>query len=486
MLHLQLDRQRSHHPYYLQIMEQIRGAILAGHVSRGFQLPPSRQLAIELGIARRTVVLAYEELCAQGYCESQVGKGTSVADVALLHVAPLEHRTTTGLPQWLVGKTPRSAVPEGEWQPTLNDKSISPQQSLICFTPSLAQTNLLPLKAMQKAFQTVMQTASIHLQGYEKNNGHPELLDAICHHVLSNRGITTSPNQILITNGSLHSSYLLAELFTPHGGGLSYGVPGYLPISRNFIKKGIQGIPCAVDTDGICLTEAAHLARFHYVMPEHHFPTGVTLSPERRGLLLQLASQQDALIIEDDYDSEFYFNRHPLPALKAAEYNERVIYLGTFSKTLFNGLRVGYIIAHPEIIQQLMDLRWQMDGGTSLILQLWLAELLKSGTIDHHLRRMRVHHRKKRDLIAQYLHRDFPHWQWQPPTGGLQFWIKLPPEQSALKVVQQCRALGVNVFSGHHYYSSECKQERDHLILGFGTVTEQQIHQAFSQLKNLP
>ncbi len=473
MLHVELQRHPPHSPYYLQIVEQVRSSILSGELPAGMQLPPSRQLAIELGIARRTVVVAYEELCAQGYCASRVGRGTVVAPtIAVSSATP--HHSTIGLPQWLRLET--STAPESS--PSIAQN----RQSLICFAPSLAQTDRLPIKAMQQAFQSVMQTAPTRFREYDRNNGHPALLEAICQNVLPDRGIQATPDQVIITNGSLHSSFLLARLFAPYGGSISYGVPGYLAIPANFAEQDILELPCSIDAEGICLTDEARLARFHYVMPEHHFPQGVTLSPERRATFLQLAARYDSLIIEDDYDSEFYFDRHPLPALKATDLSKRVIYMGTFSKVLFNGLRLGYIVAHPTIIQQLVDLRWQQEGGTSLVLQLWLAELLNSGAVDRHLRRMRVHHRKKRNLIADYLRRNFPDWQWQMPSGGLQFWIELPPQQNSTQVIQQWIERGVQIFSGVDYCDRDPKGSKSYLIMGFGGVTEEQIHQAFTQL----
>jgi GntR family transcriptional regulator / MocR family aminotransferase len=473
MLHVELQRHRSHRPYYLQIVEQIRSNILSGELPAAMQLPPSRQLAIELGIARRTVVVAYEELCAQGYCVSRVGQGTVVAPIIKISSTKLDP-PIAGLPQWF--RLGTSTALENSPSITQN------QQSPICFAPSLAQTDRLPIKAMQQAFQAVMQTASTRFQEYDRNNGHPALLEAICQIVLPTRGIQAAPEQVIITNGSLHSSFLLAKLFAPYGGSISYGVPGYLAIPANFIEQGILGLPCSIDAEGVCLTDEAHSARFHYVMPEHHFPQGVTLSPERRGLLLELADRHDALIVEDDYDSEFYFDRHPLPALKATDRSERVIYMGTFSKVLFNGLRVGYIVAHPTIVQQLVDLHWHQEGGTSIVLQLWLAELLKSGAVDRHLRRMRVHHRRKRNLIADYLRRNFPDWQWQMPSGGLQFWIELPPQQNSTQVIQQWIERGVQISPGVDYCDFESKESKNYLILGFGGVTEEQIDRAFTQL----
>ncbi len=474
MLHIELQRYRSHRPYYLQILEQVRSGILSGEFPAGMRLPPSRQLAIELGIARRTVVIAYEELCAQGYCVSRVGHGTVIAPITKVNTIS-SHHPRTGMPQWFTVEA--FASPETISSITLNRKS------LICFAPSLAQTERLPIKAMRQAFQSVMQTASTSFQDYKRNNGHPSLLKAICQAVLPDRGIQATPDQVIITNGSLHSSFLLAKLFAPYGGSISYGIPGYLAIPANFTEQGILGLPCSVDTEGVCLTDEARSARFHYVMPEHHFPQGVTLSPERRASLLELANHHDALIVEDDYDSEFYFDRHPLPALKATDPSERVIYMGTFSKVLFNGLRVGYIVAHPTMIQQLVDLRWQQEGGTSLVLQLWLAELLNSGAVERHLRRIRVHHRKKCNLIADYLRRDFPDWRWQMPSGGLQFWIELPLQHNAQQVIQQWLERDVQIFSGLDYCDRQSKESENYLILGFGGVTEEQIDQAFTQLR---
>ena len=487
MLHIQLDRRHAHRPYYLQILEQIRESILAGELTAGMQLTPSRQLALELGISRYTVVSAYEELCAQGYCISRVGQGTVVVDIGKLKAISPNHKPnhkTTQLPKWLLLE---SSTFE-KTSPTI----LQPiAQSIISFEPSLAQTDCLPFKAMGQAFREVMHIAPTRFQEYERSNGHPALLEAICRVVLPNRGIQVTPEQVFITNGSLHSSFLLAKLLSSHASSISYGVPGYLAIPQNFTNQGIVGLSCPVDSEGICLTSDAQKASLHYVMPEHHFPQGVTLSPERRAKLLQLAEENDALIIEDDYDSEFYFDRHPLPAFKAIDPTERVIYMGTFSKELFNGLRVGYIVAHPAIIQELINLRWQIEGGTSIVLQLWLAELLNSGVVDRHLRRVRVRHRKKRNLIADYLRRDFPDWQWRLPGGGLQFWIQLPPKQNAAQIIQEWLNRGVKIFSGFEYCdralgggfdNRNSKESKNYLILGFGAVTEAQIYQAFDRV----
>jgi GntR family transcriptional regulator/MocR family aminotransferase len=472
MLHIDLDKSPKHFPYYLQISEQVRKAIASGKLAAGTRLPPSRQLAIELGIARRTVVLAYEELCAQGYCISQVGHGTVVAQIPVLQRED-SIGNTQGFPKWL--------LTEANYTFQADDQTTNK----ICFTPSLAQVDRLPLKVMQQTMSRMIRHAIPEFGHYKKNNGDLELIQALCQQVLPTRGIEAEPHQVLITHGSQHSSSLLSMLVAPYGGNISYGVPGYPAIPHNFILRGMNGIACPVDSEGVCLMEEAYSARIHYVMPEHHFPQGVTLSPSRRSALLQLAEAQDALIIEDDYDSEFYYDRHPLPALKAGNRGGRVIYMGTFSKLLFNGLRLGYVVAHPEIIRRLVDIRWQLDGGTSLVLQRWVAELLQSGAVERHLRRMRIHYRKKRDLIATYLQELFPEWQWQLPSGGMQFWVQLSPEQSAEAIVHRAAERGVGLWSGAAYYKPGVKEANGYLVLGYGAITESEIHQAFDRLRGL-
>ena len=472
MLHIDLDKTSKHLPYYLQILEQIRNAIASGTLAAGTQLPPSRQLAIELGIARRTVVLAYEELCAQGYCTGKVGHGTVVTQIPVLQRED-KIRNTQAFPKWL--------LTEASYTFQADDRDTDK----ICFTPSLAQVDRLPLKTMQQTLNQMIRQAIPELSHYKKDNGDLELIQALCQQVLPTRGIQAEPNQVLITHGSQHSSSLLSLLVAPYGGSISYGTPGYLAIPQNFIMRGMKGIACPVDSEGVRLTEDAYSARIHYVMPEHHFPQGVTLSPSRRSALLQLAEVQDTLIVEDDYDSEFYYDRHPLPALKAGDLGGRVVYMGTFSKLLFNSLRLGYIVAHPEIIRRLVDIRWQLDGGTSLVLQRWVAKLLESGCVERHLRRMRIHYRQKRDSIATYLRELFPEWSWQLPGGGMQFWIKLPPNQPADEIVDLAAQRGVGLCSGAAYYVHKVKDVNYYLVLGYGAVTESEIHQAFDRLKGL-
>jgi GntR family transcriptional regulator/MocR family aminotransferase len=455
------------------LTEQVRAAIVAGELTAGYRLPSSRQLARELGLSRRTVVLAFEELCAQGYCISRTGDGTTVAKIPALKQSRAA-LSTHSFPQWLA----LESCPEFF---NSNPEPATPIE--IDFAPGTTQISDLPHKSIFQALKKSLDRMSTQCSSLRRSsNGYPDLIEQICHQVLPMRGIKADPNQILITNGSQNGVALISRLLAPYGGSISYGVPGYLSIPWQFTSQEFTGIPCPVDEDGMRLLPEANSARLHYVMPEHHFPIGVTLSLARRAALLQLAEQQDALILEDDYDSEFYYDRHPLPALKSQDRGGRVIYLGTFSKILFNSLRLGYIVAHPEIIRRLRDLHWLINRGSNIISQLLVAELLESGSIERHLRRMRISYRHRRDLIAAYLLQNFPEWQWQLPQGGMQFWIELPPDELADTVLELGIQRGVMLHSAKLHYEQLSQESLRHLILGFGAVSEAQIHQAFKRL----
>jgi GntR family transcriptional regulator / MocR family aminotransferase len=446
-------------------------------VAAGGRLPSSRQLARELGIARRTIVLAFEELCAQGYCTSQTGQGTTIAEISSVQESALSPNTQS-FPQWL----------ELESSPALFDATPQPTTPIdIDFALGTTKLNDLPHKALSRALQNSLDHLKIDGTSFDLagSHGHAKLIELICDRILPMRGIQADPSQVLITNGSQNAVSLISQLLAPYGGSISYGVPGYLSIPWQFTSQGITGIPCPVDRDGMQLIPEVNSARLHYVMPEHHFPTGVTLSPTRRAALLRLAEQQDALILEDDYDSEFYYDRHPLPALKSQDRGGRVIYLGTFSKILFNGVRLGYIVAHPELIRRLSNLHWLINRGSNLLSQLLVTELIESGNLERHLRRMRGVYRNRRDLMAQYLLRRFPQWQWQIPQGGMQFWIELPPDELAERVRECWSQRGIRLHSVNLHYPQSSLKSQHHLMIGFGAVSEAQIHQAFQRFDKL-
>lgn len=196
----------------------------------------------------------------------------------------------------------------------------------------------------------------------------------------------------------------------------SFWRAGLPEFARNFSRFGYNLQSHRMDPEGIDLSDFRPTAKdILYLMPEHHFPQCITLSDSRRSEIIHLASQKKVLLLEDDYDSEFYFDKVPRPALRSTAASEQVVYMGTFSKVLFNNVRLGYLVADSHLIQQMAALHWSLSRGTSGLVQQWVAELLKSGTYARHLRRMRTVYRHKRDDMVALVRKYLPDAQFSVP-----------------------------------------------------------------------
>ncbi|MEP9351923.1 PLP-dependent aminotransferase family protein [Xanthobacter sp. KR7-225] len=467
MLQIALREGHGSLPIHRQIADQIRYQIEHGEVEHGAMLPSSRDLARELGVARGTVVLAYEELCAAGVCESHVGRGTRVKRTARREERPVETRGT-GCPVRRLLDTPDEPV------------FIDPRE--LSLLPSIADIEHLPITQLRRGFDRVLRRTA-HLKFFTESAGDPMLRRQICEHILPERGIEAHPDEVLVIPGTQYGAVLIALTQAKERRNIHFGTPGYLDIARNFARFGFDLHDHPVDAGGILLT-TSDLGKndILYVMPEHHFPQCVTLSDARRAEIVHAVEQRDLLVIEDDYDSEFYYDRRPRPALKASNARDGVIYLGTFSKTLFNSLRLGYVVAEPPLVREMATLHWSLSRGTSGVLQRWVAELLDGGIIAAHTRRMRTVYRRKRDRITALLRREFPHWRFDPPRGGLQFFLDLGSAGHASEVIAICRAQKLRVALPSNYVMNG-KAEQQFLVLGFGSAALSQIESALLEVK---
>ena len=478
MLNIRVDSSESSGPIYLQIARSIQRRIVEGGLKSGQALPSTRQLARELGISRGTVIQAYEELSSQGYCDIKKGSGTRVSKIYSLQ------NDRIALPASPVSKWFRH-VPARN-----NNASISSglknERINIDFAPGVTGMNEISHKAITRSMKKALSGLTRQPAIFERNfaAGDPFLIKKICTDILPARGIQADPDQVIITNGSQSGSDLLSRILSRHGGSISYGVPGYLSIPMHFTSQGFKGIPCSVDSDGVKITGKAKTAQIHYVMPEHHFPTGVTLSPSRRLRLLELAEINDSIIVEDDFDSEFYYDRHPLPALKSHDSSGRVVYIGSFSKVLFNGLRMGYVVADTKIIEQLKELQWATCRFVNTLTQQMVGHMIDNGDYERHLRRMRNTYRRHRNMVAHGLREHFPAFIWDLPTGGLQFWIKASDAFDVDRFLSRCLRQGVKLHSGRIHYLRQTAESKQHINLGFSSVTKEQIKEGFKIIAN--
>lgn len=450
MIEIHLDLSRQSAPIHLQICEQITSQVEHEILASDDRLPPTRALAHQLNISRGCVVRAYETLVATGICRSVIGRGT-----------------------FIIGRTQQPAKSVENLLPRMKKEPIDLAavggHDLVSLLPSQANIEHLPVSDFRKAFNQTLRYPR-RFSEFSEGAGDYRLRALICERLLSARGINASPEHVLIVPGTQYASVLLAMTLSKTHKDLHFGVPGYLDIARNFERFGFALKPHPVDSVGMLLPESALNSDVIYCMPEHHFPQCVALSAERRKSLLDLTEVNDVLVIEDDYDSEFYFNRMPMPALKAQDPNGKVIYLGTFSKTLFNSLRLGYVVANESLINTLASLHWSLSRGTSTLVQRWVGEIIEGGMYERHIRRMRSVYRVKRDAVAELIRRYFPTAQFSVPSGGLQLFIQLSDARSSTAIYSWCKANGVRL-ADPTAYLMDAGQHADFIVLGFANIS---------------
>lgn len=357
----------------------LRAAILDGRLAAGVRLPSSRALAVQLGVRRNAVVVAFELLLSDGLAEARVGDGTYVA---------------ARVPQ---GTKPTDPVP-----PSMPLAGRKP------FALGCTSADPILLRRLGRALRDRVVRADAADLGYGDTRGAEPLRRAIATHLAASRGVACDPGQIIITSGTQQGLRLCAEVLLRPGDPVWMEDPGY-PIARRTLESlGAQLVPVPVDQAGIDVAEGrrrAAGARMAHVTPSHQFPTGVTLSMARRLALLDWARDADAWIVEDDYDSEFRFAGAPLTALAGIDRAGRVIYLGTFSKTLFPGLRIGFAVLPTALVGRVVTARAVSDRFPSPLIGGALAEVMESGEFNAHLRRMRTRYRAARRLVAETLQR---------------------------------------------------------------------------------
>ena len=386
----------------------LRAAILEGRIAAGTRLPSSRTLAEQLGLRRNAVVVAYEHLLSDGLAEARVGAGTYVS---------------AQLPRGTVGAPAAPRLP-------------APRQAPF----ALGRTHADPttLRRLGAALRRRLASADPAWFGYGDPRGGRELRAALAAHLAATRGLRCDPDCILITSGTQQALRLCAEALLRPGDAIWLEDPGYPAARRLFEAMGAGTVAVPVDAAGLMVEagrrRAPH-ARLAYVTPSHQFPTGVAMSMARRVALLDWAREADAWVLEDDYDSEFRYAGPPLTALAGIDGHARVAYLGTFSKTLFPGLRIGFLVVPPTLLAPVCAARAATDRFPPAPLADALAELLRDGSFAAHVRRMRSRYRAARDLVVDTLRSSSGgRLQVAVPEQGLHLVARLPPGLPAAEI----------------------------------------------------
>lgn len=459
-LPIALDRASST-PLHAQLAAQIRAGALTGTLPAGTALPGSRSLAAELGVTRGVVTAAFEALRLDGTLDTRVGSGTRVA----AGVAVYGGRERGGRsPHWLT-------LPDDA---PVDARVTTPG---IHFQPGVAGTQVLDLRAWRAAWAAAGRTPP---EGdYGDAAGERELRAALAAFVGRARGLRATPEQTVVTAGSLSALGLIARLLPP-GSRVLFENPGYRAARQVLLDAGMEIRPIPVDDEGL-VTDDLPRARLAVVTPSHQYPLGVRMTLSRRLALLRWAQEHDALIVEDDYDGEFRYGATPLPPLASLEGAEgRVLYLGTLSKLLTPAVRTGFLVAPPVLVPALTRARTLADGGHGRITQAALIHFIGGGHLDRHVRRARRWHAGQQATLAHTLAPLSPHARLGGIEAGLHACLHLPAHIPGAEVAAALAQRGVFVSTLHSYTFAGAVPNA--LLLGYGGLTAAQVERGAREI----
>ncbi|MGH7995086.1 MAG: PLP-dependent aminotransferase family protein [Opitutaceae bacterium] len=386
-----------------QVTDGLRQSIISGAVATSARLPATRGLSRRLGVGRNTILNAYEQLALEGYARGRLGSGTYVAadlpDPKLRAASGIAERIG---PDPVLHPTERlNRIRRAPFLDTSNPSLFRP------FCPSIPSSSDFPIEEWESVRRRVLRTGSARLLEYAHPQGHPALREAIANHCRDYRGVLCHADQIVITSGAQAGFNLVLGVLSDVGSPVWVEDPGYIGFRGAAEASGGLVVHRPVDAEGIVLPHGrpAKAPALIYVTPSHQFPLGVTMSLRRRMALLDFAERNGTWIIEDDYDSEHRYSGRPLPALQGLRAGGRVVYVGTFSKTLFPALRLGFLIVPPLLVADFTRLRAILDTFSPTIDQAVLARFLSDGRYARHLRRMQYIYGERRDAFCAEMDR---------------------------------------------------------------------------------
>ena len=447
MLELELRRGRLRR----SLTEALRSAIQEGRLPAATVLPSSRRLAIDLGVSRGVVTDAYDQLASEGYLEVKPRSAPVVAAVAM-------------------GPPPTAEPAPRRWR--------------FDFSATTPDVGLFPRRMWTRAVERALRVAPDAALDYGDGRGRIELRMALSSYLARVRGVRVDPGRIVVTQGFGHGLDLLCRVLAESGATtVAMETPSHPELWQTITRSGLRLAACSVDSDGVRTDELEMLdADAAVVAPAHQFPTGVVMAPARRLALVGWAAARNALVIEDDYDAEFRYDRAAVGAVQGLD-PERVAHIGTASKTFAPGVRLGWMSLPAELVEQVRVRRVLSDSGTPAIDQLALADLLSTGEYERHVVRARHEYRHRRDRLVRALAKKLPRLQFGGAAAGMQLLLQLPDnvDDVALADAAASRGIGVRALSPLHLNRSSQRG----LLLGYGRLSESRIEAAVGALSSV-
>jgi GntR family transcriptional regulator / MocR family aminotransferase len=464
-------------PLHRQIYDQWRAGILSRRFHPGERVPSSRSFAGACAVARLTVTTAYDQLLAEGYFETRHGAGTFISSALPDEISrPVRVSAGTaagankirlssyGSRLGAIQRLPASAS-------ALNLSNVSPDLTLF------------PFPLWRRLVSRHLRRASPALFDHgARPAGHDGLREAIAMHLARTRAVRCSPEQVIVVSGSQQALDLCTRLLLDPGDEAAVEEPGYPGVRQLFLANGGSLGTLPVTDTGASISGLTDKTRLAHVTPSHQFPTGVSMSLARRLELIGWARKNGAVLLEDDYDSEYRYSGPPLPAMHSLADGGGVIYIGTFSNVMFRGLRLGYLVVPKELIAPFTTAKWMADRHTTLLEQAALADFLTEGHLDRHIRRMRRLYKRRRDVLLDALDRYFhERVAIRGDAAGLHLTATFARGSG---VRARAAENGVHLTGTGIYYLS--KPVPDEFILGFAAIGERTIREAVKRLAVQP
>ena len=459
-------------PPFLQIARALTDDIRRGRLRPGNRLPGSRDLAAAARVHRNTVIAAYAELVAEGWLEAAQGRGTFVASALPESRARAVSRNARER-----GDAPRRAgfaVPDG---PDVYRPPVLPRGTLN-LSSGAPDPRLVPATAIGRAYRRVLARRAEALLTYGDPEGHPALRAALASMLAATRALPIGAEDVCVTRGSQMALSLVARALLRPGDLVAVESVGYRPAWEAFRAAGARVVPLAIDAGGIDVDALARLhdrtpVRAVYLTPHHQYPTTVTLTAARRLEVMALARRERFAIIEDDYDHEFHYEGRPVLPLASADPGRVVIYIGTLSKVLAPGLRLGYLVAPPDVMQRVTAVRSLLDIQGDHAMEMAIAALIEDGELQRHVARTRRIYAQRRNILAEAIRRELGDAvEFRMPSGGMALWVRFHPPADVELWARRSVDRGVWWHTGRRYafdrrpmpfarFSFACLNERE-------------------------
>lgn len=460
-------------PAHRRIYEVIRRAITDHVLTSGTRLPSTRSLAQDLAVSRNTILAAFEQLLDEGYVAAQTGSGTYVAykqrdgftKVAITEefIEPINAEDNIGLSR-------RGMAAAGS--PSRQSHEVQP------FTPGEDDHSMFPTMLWRRLLNRQWRAPDPSLLDYGHAGGYLPLRLAIADYLRVSRAVNLTVDQVLITSGTQQSIDLCARLLTDHGDRAWIENPCYWAARRVLEVNGLQLHPVAVDNEGMAPTTEDFRAtpRLIYTTPSHQYPKGMVMSYGRRRLLLDYAASRDAWIIEDDYDSEFRFEGRPISSLQGMDQNGRVLYMGTFSKVIYPGIRLGYLVVPPKLVASFKSGLYELQRPGQVMIQAALTDFIEEGHFASHIRRLRLTYAERRRLLQKSLASVASVGaRLSPVDSGLHMVVEFDQDIDDVRVAELAAEHGLRVYPLSYYGMGE--QREKGLIIGYAYASTDRITQ---------